>query len=125
MPFVSIRFTRIGAWPGNTISLASIKQNPKETVSDYFTRGKDLATKLALIGEGMTQPAVVKNLLFGLRHEFSEEKIKWLHPDKDPKTLEYWVVLKDVEYREVMTKPNTQNPNAIARRAEGQKQDSL
>lgn len=80
--------------------LTSIKQLPKERISKYFGRGRELASRLALQGEGLEQSVVVKVLVRGLTKDFDDAKKLWLLPNKPVAEIEYWAVLSDLEFRE-------------------------
>lgn len=103
-------------------SLMQIKQDRKESVYEYFQRGRDLATRLANIQKPQTQAACMTYLLRGLVDELAEEKVKWLDPAKASE-LEFWVVLHSVEHREHHIKSFAPKPNATALFTQGRSSD--
>ena len=106
------------------LELNSIKQVPTEPVHAYFSRGRQLASKLAFTGQGMSEHGVVENLLHGLLPAYAEERLAWSHPSK-AESLNYWSVLEAVEFREhhmvhhTLTL-NTKKPTASALSATGE-----
>jgi len=103
--------------------LAGIKLKPKESINAYFRRGKDLAARLARIGESHSEPMVVSYLLYGLGIEYKQEQGKWLDPDREFSTLAYKEVLRSVEWQENLLKmyptPPPPKPTANAMHAQG------